>query len=75
MTHLPQIACFAERHVRVLKEAGSATVSVLDDRERTEELSRMLAGLSGTRSAVSHAEELLAEAERLRLEPAAGARG
>lgn len=75
VTHLPQIACFAERHVRVSKEGGSATSTVLDDRERTEELSRMLAGLAGTRSAVSHAEELLAEAERLRLEPTAGARG
>jgi len=69
VTHLPQIACFADRHVRVEKRGGTATVTVLEDRARTEELSRMLAGLAGTQSAVSHAEELLAEAARLRTRP------
>ena len=38
---------------------------------RAEELSRMLAGLAGSESAVSHAEELLEEADRLRAEAAA----
>jgi DNA repair protein RecN (Recombination protein N) len=66
VTHLPQLACFADRHVRVAKDRGTATVTVLDRDERVEELSRMLAGLAGTESAVSHADELLAEAERLR---------
>ena len=75
VTHLPQIACFADRHVRVVKDDGTATVAVLDDRRRAEELSRMLAGLAGTDSAVSHAQELLAEAERLRSEPVGAARG
>ena len=51
MTHLPQIACFADRHVRVRKEGGEATVEVLDDRERVQELSRMLAGLARSGSA------------------------
>jgi DNA repair protein RecN (Recombination protein N) len=66
VTHLPQIACFADRHLRVTKEHGTASVELLDGPSRTEELSRMLAGLAGSESAVSHAEELLAEAERLR---------
>ena len=66
VTHLPQIACFADRHLRVTKEHGSASVQLLDGPSRTEELSRMLAGLAGSESAVTHAEELLAEAERLR---------
>ena len=66
VTHLPQIACFADRHLRVTKEGGAATVELLDDVGRTEELSRMLAGLPGSESAVSHAEELLVEAGRLR---------
>jgi DNA repair protein RecN (Recombination protein N) len=66
VTHLPQLACFADRHVRVAKDRGTATVTVLDRDDRVEELSRMLAGLAGTESAVSHADELLAEAERLR---------
>jgi DNA repair protein RecN (Recombination protein N) len=70
VTHLPQIACFADRHLRVTKEGGTASVDVLDGPGRAEELSRMLAGLAGSESAVSHAEELLGEAERLRAETA-----
>lgn len=66
VTHLPQIACFADRHVRVRKDDGRATVEVLDDDERIRELSRMLAGLERSEHAVSHAEELLAEAARAR---------
>ncbi len=66
VTHLPQIACFADRHVRVRKEGDEATVEVLDDRERVAELSRMLAGLADSESAVSHAEELLGEAAKVR---------
>jgi DNA repair protein RecN (Recombination protein N) len=64
VTHLPQIASFADRHIRVLKRGGSATVGVLEDRERVEELSRMLSGLPGSDSAATHAEELLSEAGR-----------
>jgi len=71
VTHLPQIACFADRHVRVTKDGGAASVDLLDGTGRAEELSRMLAGLAGSESAVSHAEELLDEAERLRAETAA----
>ncbi|HJQ72169.1 MAG TPA: DNA repair protein RecN [Actinomycetota bacterium] len=66
VTHLPQIACFADRHLRVTKEHGTASVELVEGPSRTEELSRMLAGLSGSESAVTHAEELLSEAERLR---------
>jgi DNA repair protein RecN (Recombination protein N) len=66
VTHLPQIACFADRHLRVTKTDGTASVDLLDGSDRTEELSRMLAGLAGSESAVTHAEELLAEADRLR---------
>jgi DNA repair protein RecN (Recombination protein N) len=75
VTHLPQIACFADRHLRVVKERGTASVTIMDDRHRAEELSRMLAGLAGTQSAVSHAQELLAEAERLRTEPVGASLG
>jgi DNA repair protein RecN (Recombination protein N) len=64
VTHLPQIACFADRHIRVRKHGGTASIHVLDDTERVGELSRMLAGLEQSESAVLHAEELLAEAGR-----------
>lgn len=66
VTHLPQIACFADRHLRVRKDAGIATVEALDDAERVEELSRMLAGLADSETARSHAQELLAQASSQR---------
>jgi DNA repair protein RecN (Recombination protein N) len=62
VTHLPQIACFAERHLRVAKDGGTATVVVLDDDERIAEISRMLSGLPDSDAAAVHAEELLAQA-------------
>jgi DNA repair protein RecN (Recombination protein N) len=63
VTHLPQIACFADRHFRVTKDAGLARVTALEGPARVEELSRMLSGLP-TEEAASHAEQLLAEAAR-----------
>jgi DNA repair ATPase RecN len=50
----------------VSKESGTASVRVLGEAERVEELARMLAGLPGGVGAVSHAEELLQEAGRAR---------
>jgi DNA repair protein RecN (Recombination protein N) len=64
VTHLPQIASFADRHIRVRKDGGTASVEVLDDTDRVEELSRMLAGLPGSDAAAAHAVELLTEAGR-----------
>jgi DNA repair protein RecN (Recombination protein N) len=63
VTHLPQVAAFADRHVVVTKsQDGRVTTSgltVLDDAARVQELSRMLAGLEGSESARAHAQELL----------------
>ncbi|MFM7719443.1 MAG: DNA repair protein RecN [Actinomycetota bacterium] len=64
VTHLPQIASFADRHIRVEKGGGTARVEVRDDRGRVAELTRMLSGLPGSDAAATHAEELLAEAGR-----------
>ncbi|MGZ8593156.1 MAG: DNA repair protein RecN [Actinomycetota bacterium] len=66
VTHLPQIAAFADRHVRVEKRGGTASVEVLDDAGRVAELSRMLSGLSESEAAATHAEELLAEAGKVK---------
>ena len=74
VTHLPQIACFADQHVRITKQGGTARVEVLDRSERVAELSRMLAGLADTAGAVSHAEELLEEAATIRSERDASVR-
>jgi DNA repair protein RecN (Recombination protein N) len=66
VTHLPQVAAFADRHLVVVKsDDGSVTSSgvvALDDSGRVNELSRMLAGLEGSALAQGHAGELLATA-------------
>jgi len=63
VTHLPQVAAYADRHVVVEKASdGSVTSSgltTLDDEGRERELSRMLAGLADSDTALAHARELL----------------
>ena len=62
VTHLAQVAAFADRHLTVVKtsDAGftSSDVRVLDDSARAEELARMLSGLSDSETARTHASEL-----------------
>ncbi|KHL11065.1 DNA repair protein RecN (Recombination protein N) [Mumia flava] len=64
VTHLPQVAAFADRHYHVHKtDDGTVTtsdVAHLGDPERVAELSRMLAGLEGSATAEAHARELVA---------------
>ena len=74
VTHLPQIAAFADRHIRVEKRAGTASVGALDDGGRIEELTRMLSGLPGSEAAATHAEELIAEAAKAKRSVAGTAR-
>ena len=63
ITHLPQVAAFADAHFRVKKSGDEATVraevDVLSGGERTEELARMLAGSAITAKTRAHAKELL----------------
>ncbi len=63
VTHLPQVAAYADRHVVVHKSSdGSVTTSglvTLDEQSREQELSRMLAGVEDSDSARAHARELL----------------
>ncbi|MCF4137648.1 DNA repair protein RecN [Streptomyces sp. Tue 6430] len=63
VTHLPQVAAFADRQLLVEKtNDGSVTrsgVKVLEGEERIRELSRMLAGQEDSETARAHAEELL----------------
>jgi DNA repair protein RecN (Recombination protein N) len=70
VTHLPQVAAFADHHVVVLKSSdGSVTTSgltALDDEGRVRELSRMLAGLEDSDTAIAHAQELLDTAQEVR---------
>jgi DNA repair protein RecN (Recombination protein N) len=63
VTHLPQVAAFADRQVVVEKSddgrVTTASLRVLADDDRVRELARMLAGLEGSDAAAAHAQELL----------------
>lgn len=61
VTHLPQVAAFADQHILVLKndDASLSRVEVLSDEQRVVELARMLAGHDQSASAQEHARELL----------------
>ncbi|QGN33158.1 DNA repair protein RecN [Microlunatus sp. Gsoil 973] len=68
VTHLAQVAAFADRHYVVAKaDDGQVTtsgVSRVTNAERAAELARMMAGLDKTESSIAHAEELLELASR-----------
>ncbi|HVS67469.1 MAG TPA: DNA repair protein RecN [Mycobacteriales bacterium] len=73
VTHLPQVAAFADRHVVVAKpergaETSSAAAVVAGD-ERLRELSRMLGGQADSELARGHAEELLSLAAEAKSGP------
>jgi DNA repair protein RecN (Recombination protein N) len=69
VTHLPQVAAFADQHIRVYKTSGAAAknsegvtasdVTLLSDEERVTELARMLAGQEESELARAHAQELI----------------
>jgi len=66
VTHLAQVAAFADRHYVVAKASdGRVTTSgvrLAEGPERLDELARMMAGLEGSANAHAHAAELLAAA-------------
>lgn len=70
VTHLPQVAAFADRHLVVSKDTSGAFttsgVRVVEETARARELARMLAGLPDSDLGIAHAEELLAVAQRER---------
>lgn len=71
VTHLPQVAAFGDAHVYVAKSTSkdsvTSSVRTLSEDERTEELSRMLAGLE-SETGRAHAEELMAMATEAKAE-------
>lgn len=73
VTHLPQVAAFADRHLVVTKSSDGAVTSSdirsLDDRGRAQELARMLAGLEDSELGRAHAAELLDLAAKAKQSP------
>ena len=63
VTHLPQVAAYADTHLVVDSSGASSEVRRLDDEQRVGELARMLAGLGESDTGRAHARELLAAAQ------------
>jgi len=75
ITHLPQIASFADLHLKVNKEVKNkrtlTKVSPLLKKERIQELAQMMSGKAKTKVSLEHAADMLANAEK----PAASQQG
>ena len=67
VTHLAQVAAFANNHVQIEKssdgEVTTSSIRRLDGDERVAEITRLLSGLRGSDSGRAHADELLRLAE------------
>ncbi|MGJ8522417.1 DNA repair protein RecN [Carnimonas sp. R-84981] len=68
VTHLPQVAAQAHRHVHIEKQQHDETMlthmSVLDEGGRVKELARMLGGVSLSERTLAHAQEMLSGGQR-----------
>jgi DNA repair protein RecN (Recombination protein N) len=68
ITHLPQIASFANRHFKVIKSVklGRATteVKLLEDKSRIEEIAQMMSGQNATKISLEHAQDMLTTAQK-----------
>jgi DNA repair protein RecN (Recombination protein N) len=73
VTHLPQVAALADRHLRISKLTDGRTtrtqVTPLSGATRIEEIARMLGGIDITDTARGHAAEMLAAGARLSAAP------
>jgi DNA repair protein RecN (Recombination protein N) len=63
VTHLPQVAIWADHHIKVEKNSDGAvtesSIRAITDSERELEIARMLSGVEGSEHAQEHARELL----------------
>lgn len=68
VTHLPQVAAFADSHLLVAKQVGKSSVvpsvQPLSKQDRIKELARMISGADVTEEAQAHARELIKGAAR-----------
>ena len=68
VTHLAQIAIYANNHFKVTKNEGedtvTSTIEELDDNMRVNEIARMITGKEITEASIKHAQELLEHAKK-----------
>ncbi len=67
VTHLPQVAALGHNHLQVSKQtkadATTSQILPLDNSERIDEIARMLGGIDITKQTLSHAKEMIDNAE------------
>jgi DNA repair protein RecN (Recombination protein N) len=63
ITHIPQIAKFGDRHFNISKHVSKGrtitTIKALNEKERVQEIARMLGGEKITKATLNHAQEML----------------
>jgi len=63
ITHLPQIAAVGNQHIKIYKEdinnITKTSISILNERERINEIAEMIGGKNKSISAINQAKELL----------------
>ncbi|MCX6383839.1 MAG: DNA repair protein RecN [Actinobacteria bacterium] len=71
ITHLAQIACFADRHLfinkYIEKNKTKINISILSEQEKIQEISRMLSGRKESDISLMHAEELINQSINLKV--------
>ncbi|MFT4245321.1 MAG: DNA repair protein RecN [Micrococcaceae bacterium] len=71
VTHLPQVAAFANNHISVVKTSNAdagvthSDIRTLVGQERVKEIARMMTGFDESETALQHARELLESAEQV----------
>ncbi|MBE6067917.1 MAG: DNA repair protein RecN [Clostridium lundense] len=72
VTHLPQIACISDVHYQVAKEVINnktyTSINKLNDKEKSQEIARMIGGTEVTTLTLRHAEEMIALANHKKLD-------
>lgn len=70
VTHLPQVAVYADNHLKVVKSETDndvqTSVEQLNKQGVIDELTRMLSGMSDSESGKSHAKEMIQQAEKFK---------
>lgn len=65
ITHLPQVAACGHHHITVSKTDSKTQLQCLTDKQRTEEIARMLEGFDRTPETMAHAAQLLKSAHQV----------
>ena len=67
ITHLPQVACFADQHYKVVKddieETTKTSIRRLDEKQKLNELANMLGGTKVGKAAFKNAQELIEDSK------------